>query len=309
MKNTLFIATYHNNPHFIEYQYKSFKAFIKDEWDFAVIDDSSDDTISILTGGSAKTEIRNECHKYGVDLVCVPQSIHAFVEDGGLVPHDAPDVTIHHPSERHQGCLKWIWNNYKALGFDRYKTLCLLDADAFFRKPINISEYMENYDILGTARDQMITIDHVTFPQPQEVLDIAGTRIKFYNLLVLMINMQTVKNLETFESRSFIRVTDSGGKSSIFIKNNPQYNFGYLLDAHSPENRVDRVSKISPHTDDFEIVHYNGGSCWDYQSKDYYQEKMYRMFKRYAPELLSNDLKSVGHSVISKNGSHTFEKE
>jgi len=318
MKNTLFIATYFNNSHFIEFQIKSFQTFVKDEYDFVVIDDSADGTVSILSNGSARDDIKNECQKYGVRHIPVPQIVHNFLADGGLVINDAPDINLHHPTERHQACLRWLFNNYKQLGFDEYKTLVLLDADMFFKKPINISEYMENYDMMGSGREQIINIASLDYERQnrvsQEVKNLDGQKLEFFTLCLLFINMQTVLNLDTIDNRSFRVITDTGGRTKCFVENNPQYKFLFLKDWNSAEYRVDFFSKDGPRAVDGsenspEIIHYRGGSNWDYQDKDYYCEKLYRMFKKYIPELDIPSSLQANRDVISRSREHIFHKE
>ena len=138
MKNTIFLATYFNNPQFIEWQAKSFKKFVEDEYDFTVLDDSQDSTRSIISNGSARDEIRNEAAKHGAGYIQVPQSIHAYESQGGYVPNINPSVE--HPTERHQALIRWLFRNNKSLGFDQYKTMVLLDSDVFIKVPINIRQ-------------------------------------------------------------------------------------------------------------------------------------------------------------------------
>lgn len=309
MKNTLFIATYFNNPHFIDLQVKSFKKFVQDEYDFAVIDDSDANTVSLLSGQRASDEIRNECSKYGVRHIAVPQSVHAPISQGGLVPLDNEFAGIHHPTVRHQAVLRWIFDNHRSLGFDQYQTLVLLDADMFFKQPVNMKQYMEDYDMMGSWRDLLITQEHLALNSSDEVRNMLGTKFKHFTLCLLLINMQTVKNLETFNNASFARVTDTGGKTKYFIEGNHQYKFNFMKDFNSQEYRLDFFSKTTTIQDEAEIIHYRGGSNWDYQTKDYYYEKLYRMLKRFAPDLCPPEWKSVGHDLASRSGEHVFKKE
>lgn len=317
MKTTLFLATYFNNPHFIELQSKSFQKFIQDDYDFAVIDDAAPHTVSILSGNQASAEIRSECEKYNVRHIPVPQTVHSFVENGGLVPHDAPDINLDHPTERHQAVLRWILDNYKNLGFDQYQYLVLLDADMFFKKSIKMSEYMEDYDIMGAAREQTINIGALDPDRKscvsEEVKALDGQKFTFFTMCLLFINMQTVKNLGTMDNRSYRIITDTGGRTKQFISENPQYKYNFLKDWNSAEYRTDFFSKEGPRALDGsennpEIIHYRGGSNWDYQSRDYYLVKLNRLFKKFIPELYQSGTE-IQHNVVSRSGEHTFYKE
>jgi hypothetical protein len=314
MKTTLFLATYFNNPHFIELQLKSFQKYIEDDFDFAVIDDAADDTISLLSSQLAKNEIQSECQKNGVRYIPIPQSVHTFVENGGLVPHDSPDINLHHPTERHQAVLRWILNNHKSLGFDQYKYLVILDADMFFKKPIKMSEYMENYDIMGAHREQTINVAALDQERrnklSEEVKSLDGKKLNFFTMCLLFINMQTVKNLETMDNRSYRIITDTGGRTHEFIERNPQYKYLYLGDMNSQEYRVDFFfKKDRPYSEEIaEIIHYRGGSNWSYETHEYYFEKLNRMLERYVPEMYKKYI-DIDHNVISRTGEHTFHKK
>ena len=132
-------------------------------------------------------------------------------------------------------------------------------------------------------------------------------------MCLLFINMQTVYNLETMDNRSYRIITDTGGRTKQFIENNPQYKYNFLKDWNSAEYRVDFFSKEGPRAPDGsennpEIIHYRGGSCWDYQSTEYYMEKLYRMLKVYIPELAQEQY-HVNKTLTSRTGEHTFHKQ
>ena len=63
------------------------------------------------------------------------------------------------------------------LGFDQYKTVVLMDADMFFKKPINISEYMEDYALLGSWREQVIKYSHPLYVPPEDIKQLTGKRV------------------------------------------------------------------------------------------------------------------------------------
>lgn len=307
MKNTLFVATYHNNPHFIEYQFRSFQKFVQDEFEFAVLDDSEDTTRSILSGNLAREDIRNECVKWGAKHIAVPQSIHAYYSQGGYVPDENP--TTHHPTERHQACIRWLFKNYRQLGFDQYKTMVLLDADVFIKQPINISQYME-YEIIGTGRTQAIDLPLGQFPDkmfPPRVKAINGTVINFLTLYIMLINLEKVNNLETMDIGSW-PATDTGSKTNFFIKDNPQYVCSYLNERHDSEYRIDVISKSNNYTaDSAEFIHYRAGSNWLYESTDYYREKLNRVLKRYLPDIAPN-IPNTQQEFRSRDGEHILRK-
>lgn len=306
MKNTLFISTYFNNPHFIELQFKSLKKFVKDEYDFAVLDDSEDDTRSIISNNLAREEIRNECNRFNINYIQVPQSIHAYYSQGGYVPDENP--TVHHVTERHQALIRWLFKNYRSLGLDQYKTLALMDADAFIKKDINMSEYM-SHDIIGTWRRQDIILPLGKFSDkmfPEKVKQLDRTTIEFFTLCLMFINLQKVNNLETMDIGSWPE-TDTGSKTNFFMKDNPQYTYAYLYDKHDSEFRIDLLSKNeTANGDECEIIHYRAGSNWLSENSNYYREKLNRMLKTYLPDLATDNVESQ-HNLRSRDGEHLLK--
>lgn len=305
MKNTLFIATYYNNPQFIEWQYKSFKKYVEDDFDFTVLDDSEDSTRSIISNGSAREEIRNECIKYGARHLPVPQSIHAYEMHGGYVPNENP--TVNHPTERHQALMRWLFRNYKQLGFDQYKTLVLLDADVFIRQPINIFNYM-THDIIGSSRSQHISLPLGSFPDkmfPEKVKQVNNTTIQFFTFCIMCINMQKVQNLETIDVGSWPQ-TDTGSRTNFFIKENPQYTYAYMSDRGDAEFRTELYSKDPNFThDSAEFLHYRGGSNWSYENTEYCRLKLNKVLVKYFPGF-TQEVQGT-HQVQSRDGEHIIK--
>ena len=306
MKNTLIISTYFNNSHFIELQQKTFQKFIQDDFDFAVIDDAADHTQSLLSNTSARLDTINECRRLNIRYIEVPQSVHNFVDLGGLVRRDDPHINLNHPTERHQAVLRFLLNNYKKLGFDQYKTLIMTDADMFFKKPINISEYMEDYDMLGSWREQATFVPEEN--HSDEIVALGGRHIKFFTLCLLFINMEKLKDcLGELDNRSYIRVTDTGGRTHRFIEKHPEFKFGFLKDFNSSDYRVDFFSKTTTIQDDAEIIHYRAGSNWSIENMIYYKAKLNNMLKRFLPDFVDNN--SISVDATSANKEHTIKAD
>ncbi len=303
MKNTLFVSTYYNNPAFIELQLKSFTKFVEDDFDFIVIDDSTDSTKSLVTGNLVKEEFHNECKKLGIKFYEVPQNIHATHSNGGLVPDGLP---ANHPTERHRACLHWIFKNNKLLGFDQYKTVVLTESDLFIKKPINISNYMDGYDIIGTGRTNTRLVKETNTTQywPEQIKDINEITIDFLTMYLTFFNTQKIKNLEEINIGGFAG-TDTGGQSHFFFANNPEYKKLFLKIGNNKDDQLDFFSKEQPSEYESEFIHYRGGSNWDHQSIDYYNEKLNRLFKKYIPEFHKNN-STLKSNLTSRDGEHTF---
>lgn len=306
MKNTIFLSTYYNNAHFIELQAKCLQKNILDSYDFAVLDDSEDDTLSLLTNKNSHKEIIEECQKHNVRHIRVPQSIHAYEFQGGYVPNH--HASTNHPTERHQAVLRWLFKNYKKLNLNNYKYLVLTDADVFFKQPIEMTSYME-HDVIGTGRTQHIVLPLGKFPDkmfPAKVKTLNDKTIYFFTFFIMFFNLEKISNLETIDVGSFPG-TDTGSQSHFFIQDNKNYVFSFLHEAHDSDVRVDVVSKNNNFNyDSAEMVHYRAGSNWSYESSEYYKAKLYLMLQKYLPDLLDESLK-IDQSVTSRDGHHKIK--
>jgi hypothetical protein len=54
-----------------------------------------------------------------------------------------------------------------------------------------------------------------------------------------------------------------------------------------------------------EFIHYRAGSNWDYQSIQYYNEKMRRMFNKYIP-CINVNIPKPKNDLKSRDGEHVF---
>lgn len=302
----LFIPTYYNAPHFMEYQLKSFNMFVEDKFDVAVMDDASSDTKSLLSGKNAQQEIYEESQKLGLKYFKVPQTVHTSEREGGLVPNGLPTG---HPTERHRACMHWIIKNHKNLGFNKYERIVFMESDMFIRKKINIKHYMENYDFIGPGRKNLYlkNAGNATQYWPEELKHLNDITIDFFPMYMLMVNMEKVNNLETLNIGGFAG-TDTGGKTCVFIRNNQQYKYYYMDIGSNIEYQLDFFAKVGTKEEDAEFVHYKSGSNWDYQSIEYYREKFNRLLNKFIPEF-NHHSKSIDRDLMSRDKEHTFRKE
>ncbi len=306
MKKTAFVSTYYNNAHFIELQSKCLSKNILDSYDFIVLDDSEDDTKSLLTNKNSNQEIIEECEAYGARHIRVPQSIHAYESQGGYVPNH--NASTNHPTERHQAVLRWLFKNYKALGLNDYEYLALTDADVFIKKPLKMEDYIE-YDIIGTGRTQTIDLPLGKFPDKMfsnRVKTLNGKTIYFFTFFIMFFNLKKIKNLSEIDVGSFPG-TDTGSQSHFFIQDNRQYVFSFLNERHDSDVRIDIASKSNNFdADSAELIHYRAGSNWSYESSDYYKAKLNLMMKKYMPEFAS-EAYQVSSPIKSRDGYHIIK--
>src|ERR1700684_2505146 len=74
--NKVLIITHsYCRPDFIELHHKTFKAFLKNDYEYVVFNDASDPHL--------KRKIEKTCEKLGIRCIRVPQELHAQRNDAG----------------------------------------------------------------------------------------------------------------------------------------------------------------------------------------------------------------------------------
>lgn len=132
----LLITHAYNQPDFIIMQAKTFKKFLKDDYEFVVFNDAKDSNIA--------EQITAICAACGVRCIRVPQEIH----DRPYLKR-SPGEPYHRPNVRHVNCCQY---SLDVLGFDFDGIVGFVDSDMFLIRPVSIAQEMEGYDILAVGR-------------------------------------------------------------------------------------------------------------------------------------------------------------
>jgi hypothetical protein len=303
MGKTLFVSTYYNNPAFMGLQLACLREFVRGEWDFRVVNDAGDDTRCLFSGAAATVEIEREAER--LRLVCerVPQGVHENESRGGLVPDGLP---ASHPTERHRACLHWIFKNHKRLGFDGYDHFVLMESDMFFAKEVNAREYFSGHDITAPMRKgcELVRTGDPDQYWPERIKGVERITVDFFPMYFFAVDMRVVKNLETINIGGFAG-TDTGGQTCFFLEDNPGYTVFPMLMSDTREYQVQFISKTRP-DESAEIIHYRAGSNWDCQSKDYYDEKLERLFEAFIPGVKTRSTAATTVELKSRDGQHSF---
>lgn len=122
----LIITHAFNRPDFIEYQAKTFKKFLRDEYEFMVFNDAKDDAISY--------EIKKICDQLNIVCIDIPQSIQKNVQWASKRTSNSIEYSLHHTGFNHDGIV------------------LIIDSDMFLIKPLNIKEFLEDHDLYGNRQ-------------------------------------------------------------------------------------------------------------------------------------------------------------
>jgi len=186
----ILIFTYsYNRPDFIELQNKTFKKFLKDDYEFVVFNDARDPKLY--------KQIKATCKKLHIKCIKIPQEIHTqpYLQRW-------PGEYYHAPAVRNCNVVMYSLDNY---GFKHDDIVVLLDSDMFLVKPFSIREYMNGYDLAGLL--------HSKSPD-----------VLYLWIGLVFLNMRTMPNKKTIDFNcgkvDDINV-DAGGQSYHYLKNNP----------------------------------------------------------------------------------------
>ncbi len=138
----IIIFTYsYNRPDFIEIQFKTFKKFLKDDYEFIIINDAPEP-------GMAQ-DINDICQAYNLKCITVPQEIHDRPYLHRL--NRGPYFIIDSQSPCVRNC-NVVQYSLDQIGFHHNDIVALFDSDLFLIREFSITDYLKDYDLAGFNR-------------------------------------------------------------------------------------------------------------------------------------------------------------
>jgi hypothetical protein len=249
------IFTYsYNRPDFIEIQYKTFKKFLKDDFDFVVCNDASNI--------EDRNKIKKMCAALNIPVIPIPPAIHKrpYLQR-------FPGDDWNNPSVRNCNVVQYSLDK---LGFQHKGIVALFDSDMFLVRDFSIKEYLKGYHLaaFGTERAHvnylwigLVFLDMGKMPNP--------TTINF--------------NCGPIDGQN----VDAGGFSHYYLKNNPTAKVRYMNrtgsnPALSAQKLLSegydkyQIALIHTGVDDLQFfhdahfLHYTAGSNWNKKSNEYH---------------------------------------
>lgn len=267
LTKVLIITHSFNRPDFIEIHAKTFKALLKDEYEYVVFNDASNENI--------QQQIEQTCINLGIRCFRVPQNL-----------HNIPGETS--AGHRHMHGIKY---SLESAGFEHDGIVALIDSDMFLIKPFSIEKYLAGYDIAGDLEGRKNDIIEIRHLSP---------------MLVFM-NMPSLPNKKTLNfDGGYIEGLgcDVGGHTYFYLKNNPSIKPLFFSHIHVGawkaiincptctnmscnacikllKDRFDNVviKFIQECPDDIEFflndtfLHYRSGSNWNHKPAEYHTAK------------------------------------
>lgn len=268
----LIITHNYNRPEFTEMQVKTFKKFVKDDYEFVVFNNASD--------GIKRQEIRNVCKKHSLRCIEIPQEI-----------HDRPYLFRRQDEDKNHACCRvanCIQYSLDVLGFKHDDIVVIIDTDMFLIKPFSFRDFMHGYDLAGV-------------PQCR------GPVTYFWQGLI-MFNMQTLPDREQLNFNcGYVegQACDVGGFSHKYLKNHPSVKVRFFADhtsnywLHCEEcqkqknltcfHNINTLRQMNMGTElldlivhssywseyyiNFTFLHYGNGTNWAKNPQDYHAKK------------------------------------
>lgn len=279
-----------NRPDFIEYQYKTFNHFIRDEYEFVVFNDANNNDMA--------HRIEEMCRKYSIKHVRIPQYIHDKPYLFRL-----PRESYHAPAVRNANVVMY---SLDIMGFNHDDILVLLDSDIFITKPVSFRNLLSDCDIFGLPQSKKD--EHL---------------VEYLWIGFCCLNMKNLPNIHTLNFNcgevAGLRV-DAGGYTYYYLKNNPSVKvkwtnhfYPHLIACdlcsskgiNDCEHRIDMFYNckfdLKKHQVDFMVnikdveffndltfLHYRCGSNWNNQTTEFIAKKTNEL-NTFIQKLLDSD--------------------
>ncbi len=135
---TIIASTHCTRTDLIEIQFKTFKKFIKGDYEFIVFNDAKDHADIInFNNANIRNEIKDICYKLEIKCIDVPQNLH---NQRNILFSDTIEPSSNHPSCRTSIATQYLYNWVNNYNFDY---LIIIDADMFLIDYFDINEYKD----------------------------------------------------------------------------------------------------------------------------------------------------------------------
>lgn len=286
----LIMTTAYNRPDFIQIQYKTFKKFLHDDYEFIVFNDAPSQSMC--------DAINKTCNELGLRCIRIPQEIHTYA-----YLKRCPGETFNNSCVRCANVVQYALNNF---GIQYPGIVMLIDSDMFLVKPFNIKNYLNESNIAGVPQSR-INSDN-------QIVEYIWNGLVFFNMETL-----PNKNNIDFNCGKVLGVSvDVGGHMYHYLKDNSNVTFKKIIhywvsiifcDTCKKNNaeycthntqELFNTYKMNSLTLEFiqtgvknieflidsSFLHYRGGGNWDNQSASFHEIKT-KQLNQYIDKLLN----------------------
>jgi len=207
------LLTFHfNRPELIDLQYRAFKKFMLDEYEWIVFNDADNEEDEEL--------IRKRCEKYGIRCVRYEQQWHfldpinAQVKDWMENPnYDVKEIAsssfannvAQHPTLRHGHVVQYALNHF---GYNHDDIIAIVDCDLFPIRSISLYQLLTDCPIVGIQK----------FEKPHSSIDYLALPFIALDCRRLPDHQDLKFHLDIIDNELF----DGGAHSYYYLKNHPE---------------------------------------------------------------------------------------
>jgi len=207
----LIIVPAYNSPDFIELQYKTFRKYLRDDYELVIFNDAKEQ--------NECDQIETICKSLKITCVRIPQKIHElpYLER----PSHGFSSWYQLPSVRNCNVVQYALNN---IGFNYDDIVVLCESDLFLIEEFSIREYLKEFDLAGTLRVKRQN----------------NHKVEYLWIGLIFLDMRVLPNKETFSVNcGYINdvAVDSGGYSYYYLKHNQNLRVNFF-DTFSIRNLI-----------------------------------------------------------------------
>lgn len=270
----LIITHAFNRPDFIEIQDKTFKKFLKDDYEFVVFSDANESQM--------QQRIHKICSRLHIQCVDIPQEIH----DRPYLQR-WPGEGYHSPSVRTSNAIQYSLNEF---GFKHDDIVVVIDSDMFLVKDFSIREYLGEAVLAG-------------LPQDRDSKGYLWNGLVFMNMPLLPDRCTLDFNCGKLDNTP----VDSGGQIYHYLQKHPALAIKYMDSLHFNSDKPKQYKQkfldkrpfldilarnfLLKKPDNIEFLlygtflHYRGGANWNQKSPEYHAQKT-KLLNEYLKALL-----------------------
>jgi hypothetical protein len=268
MKKVKIYSIHYNREDFIDWQNDSFNHFLKDEFEYIVVNNAKD--------ASIKKSINEKCKNLNI------KTIETYSNSGLAGKH-------------HADSLNYIWKNYCSDDLDNY--VIFIDGDCFLIKDLNINNFMKDNIFAGPKQRRNIIYGYLTPTIIISNIDKINSpkNIDWEGCCVDGVNLDTGGGFYLYLKDNDIKNKILELKSTWHIKQDNE-------NLHCIPDELINLYDQSYNIEFFgnEFLHYCRSSNWDHQSENHHTKKS-EFIKKFIYDCINGDVKAKEHNFQIKN--------
>ncbi len=214
LSKVLLVTYVFNQPEFLEIQYKTFKKFLKDDYELIVFNDATDPKLNLA--------IIDVCKKYNLKNIAIPQEIHdrPYLDR----PRTGLFVDNNQPSARNANVVQYSLDMYES-EFNKYEIIALIDSDIFLVREFSIKDFLGENDIAAWNKPCC------DLGLPCQYLHSEYEGFHFFWIGLIFFNPKTIPNKNALNFNCNVinnAQADAGGYTYFYLQATPEAKIKYF---------------------------------------------------------------------------------